>query len=63
LEATRTQESKTTANPVRRAAAAGPHFLGGRREANPLAALHRRLGNAASAAWAYETAPLIQRET
>ena len=64
MEATRVQESKTTAKPARRAATAeGPGFLGGRREANPLAALHRRLGNAASAAWAYESAPFIQRET
>jgi hypothetical protein len=64
MEATRTQESKTTAKPVRRAATAeGPHFLGGRLDANPLAALHRRLGNAAAAAWAYGAVPAVQRET
>jgi hypothetical protein len=63
MEAARAQESKTTANPARRTATAGPCFLGGRREANPLAALHRRLGNAASASWAHGALPALQRET
>ncbi len=63
MEAARTQESKTTANPVRRAATEGPRFGGGRLDANPLAALHRRLGNAAAAAWAHGTVPAVQRET
>ena len=63
MEATRTQENKTTSHPVRRAATEGPSFLGGRLDANPLAALHRRLGNAGAAAWAHETTPAIQRET
>jgi hypothetical protein len=62
LEATRTQESKTTSPPVRRAAAEGPAFFGGRLEANPLAALHRRLGNAAAAAWAHDAVPAVQGE-
>jgi hypothetical protein len=62
LEATRTQESKTTSPPVRRAAAEGPGFFGGRLEANPLAALHRRLGNAAAAAWAHDAVPAVQGE-